>query len=673
MLRVLLREKLHNDMQDEELDTDTKLALIASALDAPYEAEVLLDALLENDGDVGRTVAALSRPEMERSGDQLAGLTDAGDRRAAGDINEPQTPAVKRSNPCDALRWHDGAESKRRKLSPVVQLHTAAEIERHLPCTLIEDVLPADLADRLLRRMLRESEAWQQGYFKLFDRTVTSPHTSCFYLRDEAAVREHAQAGYIYNGAPLAATPQFPAEMEQAYPIVVEKTRRWLAGVGHLFDGTLPTASARIPVRPGNDESVDQPGAAGDRDARVPVDDSNWLANVAFSNLYKGAGSGVGYHADQLSYLGPLATIASLSLGEARRFRLKPTAPGLPVNVADAEASAAAARRFGAALAASPAVRQALAHASKHGGATAGAGAAVAASVGVLDGDLLDGLVDKTPTFEIALPHNSLLLMGPGCQERFKHAIWQHGAKEVRRRQDQARYATRQAGAAKSEPLVNRLPDGVRGDDELAHKPIACDEEGYHEQQENETEQLNAAGSDSDPLAPGLHASPSLSEQRQEQVPVEAEMEPVPPDARINITYRHYRPAFQPSSLPRCRCGIQAVLRSVSLARSGLPLGVVRQLVALAEDSHIENENAGGDTTLWKSTAPAQAQASAPGGFYSSTRYFWQCDGDKRPLTEADADRTSTAAGVGGGGGTGGAGGGSDGCGFFQYADIRTL
>lgn len=41
-----------------------------------------------------------------------------------------------------------------------------------------------------------------------------------------------------------------------------------------------------------------------------------WRANVAASNRYEGASESVGFHSDQLTYLGPYPTIASLSLGE---------------------------------------------------------------------------------------------------------------------------------------------------------------------------------------------------------------------------------------------------------------------------------------------------------------------------------------------------------------------
>lgn len=40
-----------------------------------------------------------------------------------------------------------------------------------------------------------------------------------------------------------------------------------------------------------------------------------WHANVAAANCYEGSKEGVGFHSDQLTYLGPYATIASLSLG----------------------------------------------------------------------------------------------------------------------------------------------------------------------------------------------------------------------------------------------------------------------------------------------------------------------------------------------------------------------
>jgi alkylated DNA repair dioxygenase AlkB len=47
------------------------------------------------------------------------------------------------------------------------------------------------------------------------------------------------------------------------------------------------------------------------------VSQPEWRANVAASNCYAGSKESVGWHSDQLTYLGPYPTIASLSLGES--------------------------------------------------------------------------------------------------------------------------------------------------------------------------------------------------------------------------------------------------------------------------------------------------------------------------------------------------------------------
>ena len=48
-----------------------------------------------------------------------------------------------------------------------------------------------------------------------------------------------------------------------------------------------------------------------------------WKPNAAFVNCYNGGSESVGFHTDQLTYLGPRAVIGSLSLGVAREFRVR--------------------------------------------------------------------------------------------------------------------------------------------------------------------------------------------------------------------------------------------------------------------------------------------------------------------------------------------------------------
>lgn len=52
-----------------------------------------------------------------------------------------------------------------------------------------------------------------------------------------------------------------------------------------------------------------------------------WQPNVAFVNCYNGPQESVGYHSDQVTYLGPRAIIGSLSLGVAREFRVRRIVP----------------------------------------------------------------------------------------------------------------------------------------------------------------------------------------------------------------------------------------------------------------------------------------------------------------------------------------------------------
>ena len=50
---------------------------------------------------------------------------------------------------------------------------------------------------------------------------------------------------------------------------------------------------------------------------------TEWLPNAAFANCYAGGAESVGYHTDQLTYLGPHAVIGSISLGVTRQFRVR--------------------------------------------------------------------------------------------------------------------------------------------------------------------------------------------------------------------------------------------------------------------------------------------------------------------------------------------------------------
>ncbi|RPD80233.1 hypothetical protein L226DRAFT_530405 [Lentinus tigrinus ALCF2SS1-7] len=153
--------------------------------------------------------------------------------------------------------------------------------------------------------MLHLSRNWKRNKWWLFDRVVESPHRTSFYVRRDAYENKdmHEAAQYWYNGRPTDPPAPFPEPMEEACKIIErvvnEEMRR---------RERFPLEWGGYPVKDGEEPEL-------------------WRANVAASNCYEGAKESVGFHSDQLTYLGPYPTIASLSLGVNRIFRLREVVP----------------------------------------------------------------------------------------------------------------------------------------------------------------------------------------------------------------------------------------------------------------------------------------------------------------------------------------------------------
>lgn len=107
-----------------------------------------------------------------------------------------------------------------------------------------------------------------------------------------------------------------------------------------------------------------------------------WVPNAAFVNCYNGPTESVGWHSDELTYLGPRAVIGSLSLGVEREFRVRRVVP-TTINQDDEDDEAGV-----------------------------GVGSGPGPAVGDTQGQI-----------SIHLPHNSLLVMHAEMQEEWKHSI----------------------------------------------------------------------------------------------------------------------------------------------------------------------------------------------------------------------------------------------------------
>ncbi|KAF2134404.1 hypothetical protein P153DRAFT_278887 [Dothidotthia symphoricarpi CBS 119687] len=318
---------VHEAPPVEEESTDFKLALLAS-LYPNLDGATLLEALLVSDGSVEQASECLTGRQLKPPR-----------KRPAAAIGYQSSLTSFR------ITTQSGGPAKRPmvKKGATLHLYSPEDIEAHTPCSIIHNFLPPKQADALLLQLLEDAPTYQKLEFKLFDRVVWSPHTFCFYVNSLAEAEEQ-KAEYIYDGRKVEDVRQSLPEMLNACPQVEEAVNR---EIQRRIQDFYPNGKKLKYQSP-----------------------HPWKANTAFVNCYDGPQENVGYHADQLTYLGPRAVIGSLSLGVAREFR----------------------------------VRRIVAEGDEYRKA---------------DGSL----ADAQGQISIHLPHNSLLIMHAEMQEEWKHSI----------------------------------------------------------------------------------------------------------------------------------------------------------------------------------------------------------------------------------------------------------
>ncbi|KAI8054332.1 hypothetical protein BDF22DRAFT_678581 [Syncephalis plumigaleata] len=275
-------------------------------------------------------------------------------------VNNNVAPSIN-----EKLRWSSSNDTndsnqqqqqRRRRPTRTIELYRPEDIARHTPCELILDFLPADLANNLLEDMLTISKGWKRNRRWLFDREIVSPHTSSFFV--------HPEGSWTRKPQQTTDTSNTSDTVENAGMLVAQREEQHWDQAWNYYSGQRSTnAPTFSPLMIKAAELVRQ--IVNDRISkreRHPYESKEtWFPSVAASNCYASAKESVDWHSDTLTYLGPMPTIASLSLGAGRPFRL-----------------------------------QSYALASSTTGAK---------------------------TYSIYLPHNSLLLMHPPTQEQWRHQI----------------------------------------------------------------------------------------------------------------------------------------------------------------------------------------------------------------------------------------------------------
>ncbi|KAJ4300342.1 hypothetical protein N0V88_003015 [Collariella sp. IMI 366227] len=305
-----------------EESTDVKLAILAS-LHSDIDHETLLDILLAHDGNVETTSQTLRTRLPKKSSTSNVVVAQSSLRSFAV-----------ASSDSDASPFHKRAKLLSRK-GATLHLFDPQDISEHTPCTIIHNFLPAEEANSLLQELLDESKSFEKITFKLFDNVVSSPHTMGFYVGSYQEMQEQKHE-YVYNGARMAdvrtLTPQLERVKARVQEVVNEQIQE---RIRTLYGGKrLKYQSSKL-----------------------------WTPNAAFVNCYNGPQESVGWHSDQLTYLGPRPIIGSLSLGVAREFRVRRILPTDDPNP------------------------------------------------------------DSTGQISLRLPHNSLLIMHADMQETWKHSV----------------------------------------------------------------------------------------------------------------------------------------------------------------------------------------------------------------------------------------------------------
>ena len=274
-------------MEDQDDSTDMKLATLASLFPS-IEQTTLLDLLVSADGSVDAVQSSLS-PPPELSSSR---------KRSAGSVGHQTSLSSfrKKFEESDAA---NPSPAKRRTLTQKgkpLHLYAPEDIATHTPCSIIHNFLPAAEADNLLEELLLEAPTFSRQTFKLFDNVVQSPHSACFYV-NSLEEREAQKTEYLYNGSFLTDIRQITPQMRNVSSKVEKAVNEEVA--------------ARIKTHYPNGQKLKYQSP------------NPWIPNAAFVNCYQGVAESVGYHSDQLTYLGPRAIIGSLSLGVAREFRVR--------------------------------------------------------------------------------------------------------------------------------------------------------------------------------------------------------------------------------------------------------------------------------------------------------------------------------------------------------------
>lgn len=179
-------------------------------------------------------------------------------------------------------------ERVKRSKPAVISLHSIKEIEETIPYVRVfRDFLPEDESVKVLESLVERKWMFQEKEFYIAGKLCKSSQRSSMFV-----TKGYEELDSLYSSNDMENMKFFP-ELERIKKYVDEKINQVL--------------STRT---------------------RHPLEiQTEWEANVCVGNYFENNANHLDWHSDKLTNAGPLPTIASLSFGATRLFRLRSIEP----------------------------------------------------------------------------------------------------------------------------------------------------------------------------------------------------------------------------------------------------------------------------------------------------------------------------------------------------------
>lgn len=283
-----------------EDSTDIKIAILLS-LFPDVKQENLLEILISCNGSVEAASALLSSQGSTSNSPSKKRVTPRNSVLGAQmSLSSHVLTTAKDGSITTLSESLDRRKLLSTKKGQTLHLYTPEDIRAYTPCTIIHNFLPSKQANALLVELLDESKHFSRYEFQLFNRTVQSPHTATLYVSTPEDFKKHTSE-YKYGGT-------YRSNVRQATPQLRSVSRQVQQAVNEAIQARI-----RDVYPDGKKLKYQSP--------------KRWRPNAAFVNCYDGPAENVGYHSDDLTYLGPHPIIGSLSLGVEREFRVRRVLP----------------------------------------------------------------------------------------------------------------------------------------------------------------------------------------------------------------------------------------------------------------------------------------------------------------------------------------------------------